>query len=78
MKTSIISAVAAAILLVAAAPASAGGYNGGYGHGYGYKSYGHKSYGHQSYYGGHGHCFVKKIKVYGHYGWSWKFVKQCY
>ena len=39
-----------------------GGYHGGY-HGY---NYGYKH-----------HCFYKKVKVWGHYGYFWKRIKVC-
>lgn len=82
MKKTLMIAAAALTLTAGAAafnatPAQAGKFNigihfGGHGHGYGHGFYGHN-------YGG---CFTKykkvKIKVWGPYGWHWKWIKKPY
>ena len=53
--------------LLSTASASQAGYHGGYGYGHGY-GYGYR--------GGY-HCFTRKVKVHGYYGWHWKRIKVC-
>ncbi|MGI9401255.1 MAG: hypothetical protein ACR2O0_08385 [Rhizobiaceae bacterium] len=71
IRKTITAALAVAVIGTSAMVAStsnsqAGGYYGGHG--------GH--YGHV-YYPRH-HCYWKKIKVWGHYGYFWKKIKVCH
>ena len=55
-------------LVASTASSEAGYYGGGYGGGYG------------GYYGGgYGgyHCYTRKIRVYGYYGYHWKRIRVC-
>ena len=67
MKKTIASALTVAVLagsaMFASTSASQAGYYGGH-------------YGYNNYYGGY-HCFYKKVKVWGYYGYHWKRIKVC-
>ena len=52
-------------LFASTTASQAGYYGGGYG---GYYGGG---------YGGGYHCFYKKVKVHGYYGWHWKKIRVC-
>ena len=73
--------IAGTALAAGSAPAMAGGKH--------FKKHGHHFKGHHykghyykgHHYYGHGyypaHCFTKKVKVHGYYGWHWKKVRVC-
>ncbi len=77
MKTTLAAILGTALVLAAAtAPASAGGFrnHGFHGHKVKFvKAHGFRHFGH-----GYAHnCFFKKIRVHGHYGWTWTTVPTC-
>ena len=72
MKKTIAAALTVAVLATSATfattNASQAGYYGGYHKGYGY-GYGYKF---------RKHCYWKKIKVWGYYGYHWKKIRVCH
>ena len=63
-----VAVLAGSAMFASTAASNAGGYYGGgyYGGGHGY-GYGYAK-----------HCFYKKVKVHGYYGWHWKRIKVCH
>lgn len=67
-----LSVLAGSALVATSTPSLAGGKHF---HGYKHHKIYRPAYGHGYY---PGHCFYKKIKVHGHYGWHWKKIRVCY
>lgn len=60
-----VAVIGASAMFATTSNSQAGYYGGGYYGGY-----------NQSYYGGH--CYWKKIRVWGHYGYHWKTIRVCH
>ncbi len=66
MKKTLSTAIAVAVLAGSAMLATSS-----VSQAHGYKHYGYSNYYYQP------HCFYKKIKVWGYYGYHWKRIKVC-
>ena len=69
MKKTVTAALAVAVLSASAMFATTAPSNAGYWGGYGY---------YKPYYGYKHHCYYKKVKVWGYYGYFWKRIKVCH